>query len=159
MSIVFDETITKPSLDLAIRLVRTPGEFSAVLELRRRVFGLEQDMIAGNASDQDDRRSHLVVALIRDGAIGTARLSPPTVDRPEAHISWVAVLPSYRGRGTGSALMRALLDIADEAIMPMITLSAQTHALPFYQRFGFIPYGHRFTVRGIEHQAMVRHRP
>ena len=66
MSMMVDERIANPSLQLDIRFVQTPGEFSAMLELRRRVFGHEQDMIAGNASDKDDQRSHLVLALIRD---------------------------------------------------------------------------------------------
>jgi predicted GNAT family N-acyltransferase len=159
MSVGVGARATKTVLDVAIRFVRTPGEFSAVLELRRRVFGVEQDMIDGGASDDEDRRSQVVLALVRDGAIGTGRLSPPTVERPEGHISWVAVLPTYRGQGAGTALMEVLLEKADEAVMPMVTLSAQTHALAFYRQFGFVPYGDRFLVRGIEHQAMVRYRP
>lgn len=129
-----------------------------MLEVRRRVFGLEQDMIAGRTTDLDDKRSYLLLALVADGAVGTGRLSPPTVARPEGHIAWVAVLPQYRFRGTGTALMDALLQIADDHLIPVVTMNAQTHALPFYQRFGFMPYGDRFVVRGIEHQAMVRHR-
>jgi predicted GNAT family N-acyltransferase len=147
----------RAALAVAVRFVRTPGEFSAVLELRRRVFGIEQDMIADAATDEDDRRSHVALVLVRDGAIGTGRLSPPTVERPEGHISWVAVLPTYRGQGAGTALLETLLERADEAMMPMVTLSAQAHAVAFYRRFGFTPCGDRFLVRGIEHQAMVRH--
>jgi predicted GNAT family N-acyltransferase len=99
------------------------------------------------------------LAVIPEGAVGTGRLTPPTPSRPEAQIAWVATLPDYRGRGVGTAVMHALLAAADEAGMATVLLSAQVHALGFYRRFGFVPYGNRFTVRGIEHQAMIRWRP
>ncbi|MER3439445.1 MAG: hypothetical protein C4346_18675, partial [Chloroflexota bacterium] len=48
---------------------------------------------------------------------------------------------------------------ADAANYPVVVLSAQAHALHFYKQLGFVPYGNRFQVRGIEHQMMARHRP
>jgi predicted GNAT family N-acyltransferase len=154
---------TRPILDVVagvtVRFARSPEEFAAVVELRRRIFREEQALVEGEVTDAEDRHSLQALAVIPEGAIGTGRLTPPTVARPEAHIAWVATLPAFRGRGVGTALMRALLSSADAAGMPVVTLSAQTHALAFYHRLGFLPYGERFLVRGIEHQRMARRRP
>jgi predicted GNAT family N-acyltransferase len=139
-----------------IRFARTPAEFTAIVELRRRVFLHEQAIVDGQVTDAEDAHAIQVLAVAADGAIGTGRLSPPAIGRPEAHIAWVATLPAYRGRGVGTAIMRALLAAADEAGIAVVTLSAQTHALAFYRRLGFVPYGQRFVVRGIEHQHMAR---
>jgi predicted GNAT family N-acyltransferase len=142
-----------------VRFAGTPEEFTAIVELRRRVFLHEQAIVDGQVTDAEDARAIHVLAVVADGAIGTGRLAPPTIARPQAHIAWVATLPGFRGRGVGTAIMRALLAAADDADMAVVTLSAQTHALAFYRRLGFVPYGDRFVVRGIEHQQMARHRP
>jgi predicted GNAT family N-acyltransferase len=144
---------------VSVRFARSPEEFSAVVELRRRVFRDEQSLVEGELTDTEDRHSYQALAVIPAGAIGTGRLTPPSVARPEAHIAWVATLPGFRGQGVGTAIMRALLSAADAAGMPVVTLSAQTHALDFYGRLGFLPFGERFLVRGIEHQRMARRRP
>lgn len=141
--------------DVAVRFARSPEEFSAIVELRRRVFRDEQNIVEGDVVDKDDRHSYQAMAVVADGLIGVGRLTPATSIRPQPHIAWVATLPDYRGGGIGSLLMRSLLNVADERGMPAVTLSAQTHALDFYRRLGFMPYGDRFLVRGIEHQMMV----
>ena len=143
---------------LEVRLLRTEREFDGVLELRRRVFGEEQGLAAG-IDDRDDARSTHVVAAVSGRIVGSGRLTPAT-DRPrQALIAWVATLPGYRGRGVGTAVMRRLLAAADDAGFDLVTLSAQTHALAFYRRLGFTPFGRRFVVAGVEHQMMSRARP
>ncbi len=142
-----------------IRFARTPEEFSAVVELRRRVFREEQAIVEGDVTDAEDRHSLQALVMVPEGVIGSGRLTPPSLTRSEAHIAWVAILPAYRGHGLGTELMRALVAAADQAKMQTVTLSAQTHAVAFYRRLGFVPYGRRFIVRGVEHQPMVRRRP
>ncbi|MGH2531888.1 MAG: GNAT family N-acetyltransferase [Thermomicrobiales bacterium] len=150
-----------PSLlpDFEVRFARSPAELSAVREIRRRVFGLEQGVPHAGEDDADDWRSLHALAVIPEGAIGTGRLTLPDIERPHAVIAWVATLADYRGQGVATAIMHALIDAADEADAPTVLLSAQVHALRFYHRLGFAPYGDRFTAGGILHQLMHRPRP
>jgi predicted GNAT family N-acyltransferase len=40
--------------------------------------------------------------------------------------------------------------------MRRLALSAQTHAVDFYARFGFVPEGPEYQEAGLPHQAMER---
>jgi predicted GNAT family N-acyltransferase len=142
-----------------VRRAEGDADLAAVVELRRRVFGEEQGIADSECTDADDARSVLALAVVPEGAIGTGRLTLHAGPDGEAQITWVATLPAYRGRGVGTAVMRFLLAEADAAGAPLVVLSAQTHALAFYRRLGFIPFGQRFTAIGIEHQMMARPRP
>jgi predicted GNAT family N-acyltransferase len=148
-----------PLPGFTIKFATTPEELAAIVEVRRRVFQVEQGIVDHDLTDSDERNSYQAMALVPEGVIGVGRLSPPHRFRQHAQIAWVATLPAFRGMGAGTALMRALLAKADEQQMPTVILSAQTHALHFYQRLGFVPYGQKFTVRSIEHQMMSRRLP
>jgi predicted GNAT family N-acyltransferase len=142
-----------------VRIARTAAELVAIVDLRARVFRDEQGIVSHELTDDDDETSvHVYVRCDRE-VIAMGRLSPPANGRADGQIAWVATVPEYRGRGAGSAVMDVLLSIADQHRFPAVLISAQTHALPFYRRFGFVPYGDQFVVKGIEHQYMERRRP
>src|SRR5918993_884561 len=82
--------------------------------------------------------------------IGTGRLTP------EHKIGRMAVLPEWRGKGVGDALLLALIGEAQQRGWREVALNAQVSAVDFYLRHGFVPYGERFWEAGIEHQAMRR---
>jgi predicted GNAT family N-acyltransferase len=67
----------------------------------------------------------------------------------------MAVLGEWRGRGVGTALLKALLERARERSMRRITLHAQTHAAAFYRRFGFSERGGEFLEAEIPHVEMT----
>jgi predicted GNAT family N-acyltransferase len=142
-----------------VRVARSAEEFDEILAVRARVFRDEQAMVSSDLTDNDDRNGVHVYARQTGRAIAAGRLTSPPKGRTEGQIAWVAVLPEHRGGGAGTAVMRALLEIADQHRFPSVLISAQTHALPFYRRLGFRPYGDPFQVKGIEHQYMERRRP
>ena len=142
-----------------VRIARSEVELDEILTVRARVFRDEQAMIDRELTDSDDSISVHAYARQNGEVIAIGRLTPPSNVRPEGQIAWVAALPEHRGGGAGSAVMDALLEIADEHRMPNVLISAQIHALPFYLRLGFAPYGDRFVVKGIGHQYMERRRP
>ncbi len=101
--------------------------------------------------DGEDAGALHVVA--RNGAgevVATARLLP------NGHIGRMAVLPAWRGRGLGSALLQRLIAEARNAGHADVFLHAQVQALPFYARHGFTAHGETFMDAGIPHRVMTR---
>ena len=114
------------------------------------VFVVEQGVPAEIEWDALDPLCQHVVARDADGQpIGTGRLTPRAHDRPHG------VLPEWRGRGVGEALLQALVEEARNLGWREVSLHAQVSALTS-SRHGFVPYGARFDEAGIDHQSMRR---
>lgn len=116
--------------------------------IRFQVFVDEQGVPAEMELDACDATSCHALALVAGQAVGTGRLLP------DGHIGRMAVLAAWRGRGVGAALLQALMDEGKRRGMRVLALSAQTHALGFYARFGFVPRGPAYEEAGLPHQAM-----
>jgi predicted GNAT family N-acyltransferase len=119
--------------------------------VRRTVFVDEQRVPQEIEIDEFDPPSLHALAIDGDGAVlGTGRLLP------DGHIGRMAVLKASRGRGVGAALLRALVDAARSRGDREVVLSAQTHAIAFYERFGFVAEGGEYDDAGIPHRLMRR---
>lgn len=119
--------------------------------VRRTVFIEEQGVPEALEWDEHDPVSVHFLALAQDGTpIGCARLLP------DGHIGRMAVLPAWRGRGVGRALLDAAIEAARVRGYPTLHLSAQTHAAAFYARAGFAVDGPEYEEAGIPHVAMHR---
>ena len=83
-----------------------------------------------------------LVAVIDGKVIGLAGLHPEA-NRRRAHAASIgmAVHDAYAGRGAGSALMAALIDLSDRWLayrrMELTVFSDNARALTLYERFGF----------------------
>lgn len=62
---------------------------------------------------------------------------PGAVLRLSADIQSVFVMPDYRGRGIGSALVEAASEQATRAGAPRVTVHSGRRAVPVYERLGF----------------------
>ncbi|MCA3212479.1 MAG: GNAT family N-acetyltransferase [Burkholderiales bacterium] len=119
--------------------------------IRYAVFVDEQKVPAEIELDDRDALSLHALALDAQGRVlGTGRLLP------DGHIGRMAVLQSARGQGVGTALLRALLQAARARGDREVVLSAQTHAMPFYEKAGFIAEGDEYDDAGIPHRQMRR---
>jgi predicted GNAT family N-acyltransferase len=74
--------------------------------------------------------------------------------QPNGHIGRTAVLPLWRKQKVGTAIIEALLDEARSRGYKQVDVYAQTHAIPFYQKFGFVEYGKEFMDAGMPHKKM-----
>ena len=120
-------------------------------QVRDEVFIREQGVPRELEWDPHDAAASHVLALDAAGnAIGCGRLLD------DGHIGRMAVLAAWRGKGVGAALLLRLMEIARESGRRTLALSAQTHALGFYTRFGFAPEGEEFLEAGIPHLRMTR---
>ncbi len=66
----------------------------------------------------------------------------------------IAVRKSVRGTGLGSKVTRALIDKAKLLGSKTIKISAQTHAVSFYEKFGFAIAGVEFMDENLPHVDM-----
>ena len=135
----------------AFTLLQTDWSHDAtrLAAVRRAVFIEEQGVPETMEWDEHDAVSDHWLALAEDGTpIGCARLLP------DGHIGRMAVLPAWRGRGIGQALLEAVISAARAHGFSTLRLSAQTHAAAFYARAGFVAEGDEYAEAGIPHVAM-----
>lgn len=118
-------------------------------DLRRRVFIVEQQVPEDLEWDDADARSIHALALdARGRALGTGRLLS------DGHIGRMAVVNEWRRRGVGSAILKLLLTQARQQGYGAVHLHAQTHALEFYAKHGFVAHDDEFMEAGIPHRKM-----
>lgn len=125
---------------------------AAVREIRHRVFVEEQKVpLELEWDDTDELADHYLAVLPDNTPIAVARVISTLDDT--AHIGRMAVLPQYRGKGAGQALLRRVMQDA-AAEVGDLQLSAQHHAVPFYQRNGFHVCSDQYEDAGIPHYSM-----
>ena len=137
--------------DCRVRLADWVRDQAALQRIRRVVFVDEQkvpEALEWDGIDGDCR--HVIAEDAAGQPIGCARLLP------DGHIGRVAVLASARGQGVGDALLERMISLALELGYPRVIVNAQTHALAFYARHGFVAFGPEFDDAGIPHRAMER---
>lgn len=142
---------TQPGDAFRVEAIDYAGGVDDLRAVREPVFVQEQQVPIELEWDELDPVCVHVIA--RDAAgtpIGTGRLTP------EHKIGRMAVLPEWRGRGVGDALLLALIEEAAQRRWPELRLHSQASAVGFYVKHGFVPYGDRFMEAGIEHQSMRR---
>ena len=123
----------------------TPADIEAVLGLEHDLFGEEawsRQMLEGELAEQPRSRYYLVAA--DDGLVtGYAGL---LVAAAQADVLTIAVAADRWGRGTGSALLEALLAEAARRGCTEVFLEVRTdnmRAQQLYRRYGFRQIGIR----------------
>ncbi len=140
---------SSPPPAFAVRTARWSVDEPAIAEVRRRVFIVEQGVPEALEWEAIDADCAWFVAEAGAGlVIGIARL------RADGRIGRMAVLPPWRRRGVGAALLTAALSEARARGLAGVHLAAQTHAVRFYARFGFRVEGAEFFDAGIPHRRM-----
>ena len=135
---------------LRIELMGWAAARAEASRVRLAVFVEEQGVPPEIEMDEKDAVCVHALAYAQGRAVGTGRLLP------DGHIGRMAVLKESRSRGVGGAILERLVEEARRRGMKEVVLSAQTHALGFYRRHGFIEAGKVFEEAGIPHQVMRR---
>lgn len=117
-------------------------------KIRFDVFVDEQKVPAEIELDEFDAVS--LHAVVFDGAepVATGRLLP------DGHIGRMAVAKSARGKGVGAIVLQRLIEEGRQRGFKELVLSAQTHAMGFYGKYGFVAEGDIYLDAGIEHKDM-----
>ena len=128
----------------------------AALAVRFPVFVDEQHVPAEEEVDAHDRPgSPARHALVRDAdgtPLAAGRYFP--LDERRVQVGRMAVLAAQRGRGVGRALLDALVADARARGFTHVVLNAQDHAVGFYAKAGFTPFGATLVECDILHQPM-----
>ena len=119
-------------------------------ELRRKVFIEEQQVPEALEWDHEDEDAMHLLAIDLGGLpVGCARLLH------DGRLGRMAVRKDCRGQGVGQALLAMALDLFREQCFEQVTLSAQVHAIGFYERAGFKVCSEVYDDAGIPHRDMV----
>ena len=117
--------------------------------VRFAVFVDEQQVPAEIELDEFDAVSlHAVVFDEHNNPVATGRLLP------DGHIGRMAVMASARGSGVGGMVLQALIEEGRRRGHKALVLSAQTHAIGFYAKYGFVAEGDIYLDAGIDHRDM-----
>ncbi len=146
--------------NLVVKLAETEAELSGALNVRMRVFVVEQQIPAELELDQEDAGAIHAIALHQDAVIGAGRL---VVERDECHpeawagrIGRMAVARAWRRQGVGGQVLRFLEAEAKARGLARCTLHAQEYVKNFYARLGYQEQGAMFLEAGIPHIEMWR---
>ncbi|MEV8429437.1 GNAT family N-acetyltransferase [Streptomyces chartreusis] len=148
----------------AVRVAEDPADREACFAVRKEVFVVEQGVPQDIEYDAHDADAVHVLAVREDGLpLGTGRLlhggaaaAKTDGDLTVGSLGRLAVTREARGLGVGAALVRAIEDAARARGLAAVDLHAQTHALGFYERLGYVAYGPEFPDAGMPHRAMRR---
>ncbi|MFI8303319.1 GNAT family N-acetyltransferase [Streptomyces sp. NPDC085927] len=152
------------STPYVVREAVEPGDREACFAVRKEVFVAEQGVPEDLEYDAHDAGAVHVLALGEDGEpLGTGRLlhggaaaAKTGGDTSVGSLGRLAVTRRARGLGIGAALVRGIEEAARARGLTAVDLHAQTHALGFYERLGYVAYGPEFPDAGMPHRAMRR---
>ncbi|MYW66261.1 GNAT family N-acetyltransferase [Streptomyces sp. SID8379] len=150
------------SAAFVLRVAESDADREACFAVRRDVFVAEQGVPEELEYDAYDPGAVHVLAVRDDGLpLGTGRLLTGDAaavknggDAGVGALGRLAVAKAARGLGVGAALVLAIEEAARERGLTAVDLHAQTHALGFYERLGYVVYGPEFPDAGIPHRAM-----
>ena len=138
-----------PIHNLKINHVKWSEYEKALRTIRTKVFIEEQQVpVDLEWDEQDASAQHLLVLTSTNEAIACARLLD------NGSIGRMAVLKEWRGLGIGTKLLNKAIALHRQQGISVITLSAQVHAIPFYQKAGFEVISAPYLDAGILHVDM-----
>jgi putative acetyltransferase len=136
-------------LEAFYALFRHPDVARTTLQMPSQAIWLTRQRLL-----QPPRGLHRFVAVDGERAIGAITLWPsPRERRTHSASLGMSVYPDYWGRGVGSALMAAVVDLADNWLnLQRIELEVNTDnpaGVRLYEKFGFVVEGtHRYHAYG-----------
>ena len=128
-----------------------------VMQLRSRVFVVEQTCPFLDADGLDLKCWHVLGRDQGGALVATARIVPPGISYEEPAIGRVVTAPEVRRTGAGRALMTSAIDQV-KRLYPgqSIKIGAQRYLEKFYRSFGFEQVGEPYDEDGIAHIHMLR---
>lgn len=139
---------------MVVKVAETKQEREDAYYVRRTVFVEEQHVPIEAEIDQfEDEAVHFVLYNEDKESVGAGRYR---VIDGIAKAERVCVLPTGRGKGSGVLIMNALEAHAKERGLAQMKLSAQVHAIPFYEKLGYHTCSEEYLDQNIPHRLMIK---
>ncbi|MGX5174163.1 GNAT family N-acetyltransferase [Aliikangiella sp. IMCC44653] len=122
-----------------------------ILEVRKKVFVVEQRFDKEVLCDCFDNDCYHILAYKGDEIIACGRLTP------DGRVSKIAVLINHRGSGVGSSILTQLITLAKKLKIKNLTLNAETDLVHFYDQQSFEVDGPVYMKQGIPYQRMRKY--
>lgn len=136
------------------KLVETEAEREAAFAIRRDVFIKEQGIPPHLERDEFDESSTHFVAYDGDKIVATARVQALPSDI--GIVERVCVMKEYRGTGLGVLIMKEVEKYAKQVELKRLKLTAQSFAVPFYEKLHYESTSPEFMDSGIPHRVMEK---
>lgn len=141
-----------PQDTLLIKKISELADIQHCLTIRHQVFVEGQNVPLHEEVDGLDSICEHYLLFFNQLPVGTTRVR--YIDNT-AKIERVAILEDFQGQGLGCQLMKYILDdIRQLCHVKKAKLGAQTHAIPFYEKLGFIVCGKEYLDAQIPHKDM-----
>ena len=147
--------------EIEVKLVETEAELEGAINVRMRVFVVEQQIPAEVELDEADATATHAVALHQGEVIGTGRL---VIEEGEAgsdgpvgrigRIGRMAVDQTWRRQGVGGQILQFLEGEAHAQGLTHCILHAQEYVKNFYAGLGYQERGEVFLEENIPHIEM-----
>lgn len=138
-----------PTDDIIISIADWQNDRDRLSQIRRTIFIEEQNVPEELEWDDDDETATHFLVTRNDEVIATARL------KPDGQIGRMAVIEMYRNKGIGSQLLHFVIQTATRLKLKQVYLHAQTSAIHFYEKQGFITNTEIFYEANIPHRGML----
>ena len=131
-------------------------ELYSTLQLRAKVFVVEQNCVYQDIDGKDLKALHLIGESDKK-IVAYARMFKSGDYFESASIGRVVIDPHYRDRKWGFEMMKnAISGIEAHFGETKITISAQLYLQKFYEKLGFVTFGESYLEDDIPHIEMRR---
>lgn len=143
-------------------LIFRTDSFEDAKYVRQCVFIDEQGFQVEFEDIDDDEEVGHITAYDNGTLVGCARVCPSRLqagfdaDPKVWIIGRIAILPAFRKKGYGSAILAEVERYLQAQGATSAHLHAQMHAKPFYERAGYSAYGPIELDEHVEHQWMSK---
>ena len=126
---------------------------NAAFAIREEVFIKEQGVPEALELDEFDLVAWHALAFDGLACVGTGRLV--NLGDGQGQIGRMAVIPHFRKKGIGLAILEKLIALARSEGILRLLLHSQISAIPFYEKQGFHAQGGIYDEAGIAHRNMI----
>ena len=142
---------------IEVKLVETEAELEGAINVRMRVFVVEQQIPPEEELDDADATATHAIAIEGGQVVGTGRmLLVDEDDEGTCRIGRMAVDRELRRHGVGGQILEFLEEQARQQGLTHCLLHAQEYVKDFYANHGYVERGAVFMEAGIPHVEMVK---